>query len=246
MTNLHARAATPALLLGALILLGSAAGAAPLALPLRETFVYTRTTGDKTDRVEMSMALKSVKGTSWYEYSSKADDEDAVMRLDPETLAVLWSEVVSKTPTTRVRRTVEVLEDREKPGPDVLVVTSTGPLLQRLRLIPFEARPRYRVLFLGNPTSSTFTLEVSVTGRETIRAAGRDWDCWRLEFGTGGTMGAVLGALMPKTRFWYAAEWPHVLVRSSGPASFPGSPIVTMELETYSGPAAAPSSAAPR
>jgi hypothetical protein len=202
-----------------------------------ERFVYGRTVGLKKDSLEMSLSLKSDKNTSWYELQARSSDQEALYRIDPASLEVTFSDVTTRGPTSTIRRTTTVLEDRSPPGPDEIVITATEPFMLELRLYPFASKSKTRVNFQGGASTTGFSLEIGVVGRESITVGGRSWDCWRLQFGAGG----VLGALMGKSNFWISTAWPNVLVRSEGASGPPGSPVTILELVSYSG-APAPSS----
>ncbi|MEI6875494.1 MAG: hypothetical protein WCL50_10250 [Spirochaetota bacterium] len=237
MAQSPARTGIAALVLALLVAMSPLSGEAQAAnLPPHEHFVYARTIGETKDVVDIDLMLRSDKKGAWYEYTSKASDEDAFFRLDPATFDVTWSDVTTKSPTVTLRRTTEVIENRAHPKPDELMISATGPFLQQIRLLPLSDKPKLRVSFLGSPGANGFSLELAVVGRESVTVAGKVWDCWKLQFGMSGVMGGVLGGLVGKSSYWYAVDWPNVLVRSSGPGSFPGSPITTLELRSYSAP----------
>jgi hypothetical protein len=45
-------------------------------------------------------------------------------------------------------------------------------------------------------------------------------------------MKGLLGAVFPKSDFWYSVESPHYLVRSEA-AGLPGSPKIILEIQSY-------------
>ena len=203
-----------------------------LSLPAHERFVYARTVGDTKSSLVVEGTRKSERGKSWYELVSRAPDEDAVYTLDAASLALLRSDVTTRTATTTIHRVTEVVEDRLVLAPDELEISATAPFQQRMRLIPFDEKPVYRLSFQGSQSVPGFSLVLAFAGREKVEAGGRTWDCWRLEVGAKGIVGGLFG----KSRYWYQADWPHVLVKFEGPSSFPGSPLTRLELVSYSSP----------
>jgi len=208
--------------------------ARPDSLPASEAFTYERTIAGVKDLLKVELARKEEKGRTWYELRSQAPDESADFVLDPLELAVLRSDVTTDDKAAKMRRVTEILEERYRPAPDELVIGATAPFQQRLRLLPFAKGLTYKVLFQGSAAATAFTLQLTVAARETVQAGGRSWDCWRLELGASGGLGLLMGSLIGKTRYWYAAEWPHVLVRTEGSSGGPGSPQLVMELVSYS------------
>ncbi|HUX37032.1 MAG TPA: hypothetical protein VMV44_03950 [Rectinemataceae bacterium] len=199
------------------------------ALPANERFAYSRTTGGRTDRVEIHFSRKRVGGVDSYELLSRSPDEEDSFLLKSTDLSLIRSDMTTKTATTLIHRTTEVLEDRTPLAPDELMIAANPPFLQRLRLLAFDKKPVYRILFQGSPSVPGFSLLLTVSGREKIEAANRSWDCWKVELGAKGVFGGILG----KSHYWYQVEWPHILVRSEGPSSFPGSPLVRLDLVSY-------------
>ena len=205
-------------------------GRSAASLPAREHFVYARSVGDVAGKLDIELARKSSGGKSWYELVSHAPDEDALYTLDATSLALIRSDVTTRTATTTIRRLTEVVEDRLVLDPDELQISATEPFQQRIRLIPFEEKPVYRLIFQGSQSVPGFSLILSVLGRETVAVEGRTWDCWKVEVGAKGVVGSFFG----KSHYWYQAEWPHALVKFEGPSSYPGSPMTRLELLSYS------------
>ncbi len=203
--------------------------AALAALPESERFGYARTTGGRAERVDILFSRKREGGQLRYELLSRSPDEDESYILDPVDLSMIRSDITTRTATSVIHRTTEVLEDKSSLAPDQLMLAANPPFLQRLRFLPFDKKPVYRILFQGGQSLPGFSLILSVSGREKIEVADRSWDCWKLELGAKGVVGGLFG----KSHYWYQAEWPHVLVRSEGPSSFPGSPLVRLELVSY-------------
>ncbi|MEI6385136.1 MAG: DUF3108 domain-containing protein [Spirochaetota bacterium] len=198
-----------------------------------ERFTYVRSVEGRRERVIAELSSRRDAQGPYLAYSWRSPEEDGDYRLDPATFAASWSDVTTRGPTSVIRRVTNVISDSAVFKPDELVLTSTGPFLERLRTIPFESLPKYRILFQGGPPNAAFTLTVSVVGRERIMLSGVGWDCWKLELGVGGVFGTLFGGMAGKTRYWFSVDGRHIPVRTEGMTGMPGSPMAVMELESY-------------
>ncbi|MFZ4615660.1 MAG: DUF3108 domain-containing protein [Rectinemataceae bacterium] len=208
--------------------------AAASAVPARhERFSYVRAVEGRREQVTVEVSARRDTQGAYLAYSWRSPEEDGDYRLDPATFASSWSDVTTRGPTSVIRRVTNVISDTAVMKPDELVLTSTGPFLERLRTIPFESLPKYRILFQGGPPNAAFTLSVAVVGKERIIVSGVGWDCWKLELGVGGVLGTLFGGMAGKTRYWFSTDRRHVPVRTEGLTGMPGSPMAVMELESY-------------
>jgi hypothetical protein len=221
------RGALLVLLLAPHALLVAAPHAARL-LPLSESLVYARTVGDRIDAVEVSSSLVESKGESWYEVVSHSSDQDLALRLEPSTLFASELEVTSRGRVGTLRRTLSLLDRRDAPAADEFLVLGFEALPWSLRAFPWGQRQKARIAFMGG--AGNFRLELSVAGKEAVRAAGRLIECWKLQLSVPGIVGALFG----RSSLWYAAEYPHYLVKSEGASGGPGSPVSVLLLESYS------------
>jgi hypothetical protein len=99
------------------------------------------------------------------------------------------------------------------------------------RGLPWGAFTSVNLVTLGATRGGQqFSVQLTVAGRQSISAGGKTYDCWKIQLGLGG----FLGALLAKSTFWYAVEAPHILVRSEAPTGGPGSPMRVTELQLYS------------
>jgi hypothetical protein len=198
-----------------------------------ERFSYVRAVEGRREQVSVEVSARRDAQGAYLAYSWRSAEEDGDYRLDPATFASSWSDVTTRGPTSVIRRVTNVISDTAVMKPDELVLTSTGPFLERLRTIPFESLPKYRILFQGGPPNAAFTLTVAVVGRERIIVSGHSWDCWKLELGVGGVLGTLFGGMAGKTRYWFSTDGRHIPVRTEGLTGMPGSPMAVMELESY-------------
>jgi len=130
-----------------------------------------------------------------------------------------------------VRRTADYRDLKVKAGADDLPVTDLGSLPVVLRGFPWGQRSSAKISYVGNTMGggSSFSFELNVVGKETLTAAGRSWECWRVTTGLGGAFSLV----MAKTDWWFAVEGTHPLIKSSGPLAGPGSPTRVLLLQSY-------------
>jgi hypothetical protein len=220
-------------------ILGSAfLGAAPPAvtkiqgaLPAAERLVYSRTIGDRRDRLETSVRLVEERGASWYEVSSTAEDQDSLLRLDAASLSASYIEVTSRGKDGTLKRVTTVVERKGQGEGDEILLLGAEALPYTLRAFPWGARQKARIAFMGSGTGGNFRFELTVGGKETLQAAGRSIECWKAQFALGGIFGPFVG----KTTLWYTTAWPHYLVKSEGASGPPGSPQSLILLESYSG-----------
>jgi hypothetical protein len=201
----------------------------PLILPESELFRYDRTIGGKSDVVETRSRLVESKGASWYEISSHSSEQDLVLRLDSTTLFATYSEVTSRTKDGVLQRSTSVLENRSAASPDLFFVLSAESLPYSLRAFPWGTKQRVQIAFMGSAGGMSFHFDFAVSGKELVKAAGRDIECWKTQLSLTGIMGGLFG----KTYLWYSTEYPHYLVRSEGSSGPPGSPQSVLVLASY-------------
>lgn len=231
MNHRNALAALAALCLG----LASLPPEAQVALrnpgiPARETAVYRRVTGGKTESVTMSLALREEKGQRWYEYTNRSPEADVTARLDADSLFARQVDTLGRQGGSTVKRTLSVVDPGRQPEGEAVLLTGNETLSVSLRGFPFGAKKKAELVFVGTGRQgSSMDFEITVTGKETITAAGRIWECWKVQVGLGG-----IWAAFGKSSLWYTVAAPAILIKSEGAAGPPGSPIVVLELVSYS------------
>src|SRR5208337_840926 len=191
------------------------------SLPQEEDIVYAETVGEHSWTVSKRLILRSENGDSWYEFKSLSPESDVSIRLDAATLFPRYSEVTTRSADSVIRRTTEVLEANLHPKANELVVGDFNSLPMTCRSLPWGAFTSVNLVALGFARGGRqFSMQLTVVGRESISAGGKTYDCWKVQLGVGGFLGALLG----KSSYWFAAEVPHYLVKSEGPTGGPGSP----------------------
>ena len=137
-----AAAATAAMALCAVGSLWADQKAAPSrpTLPAAERFVYDRAIGDKRDQVEIVSRIVSSKGEGWYELTSRASEQDIVMKLDPRTLLATEIDVTSRGADATIRRVTTILDEKKSAAPDEVVVSGFESLTFTLRAFPWGER----------------------------------------------------------------------------------------------------------
>jgi hypothetical protein len=200
-------------------------------LPRQERLIYTETIGKESWTVTQDLLLKSMKGRDYYEITSHSPRSDELVRLDASTLFATYSEVVTRTPDSVIRRTSEVLEAHPDPKNDELIISDFYSLQHLLRGLPWGTFGFARLVSLAQGAGGPpFSLELTIQGKETVRINDTPYECWKVQLGIGGIMSALFG----KTFYWYAVDPPHVLVRYKGSSRGPGSPQRVLELQSRS------------
>jgi hypothetical protein len=201
------------------------------SLPPQEYFLYAENIQDQSGTVSQSMSFKSANGDSWYEFTSKSSESEVTMRLDAVTLFARSSEVITRSGDSLIRRTTEILAATPHAKQGELMIGDYASLPVTLRGLPWGTFTQANLVTLGAPRGSgQVSVQLTVAGHESISTGGKTWDCWKVQLGLGG----LLGAFFAKSTYWFAAEAPHVLVKSEVPTGGPGSPTRVMELQRYS------------
>jgi hypothetical protein len=203
--------------------------AAPVALPTEERIVYERTVGTTKTRIEEHMILVTTRDDTYYEVTTKSDETDAVFRLDPKTLIATDTDVTSRSETGVINRVTTIKENRAVLGTDELQIGGFESIAQTLRAFPWGSAQKARLVFAGQSSSNSFDYELSVSGKETVTAGGKSYECWKAQLGLNGFFGAFMG----KTTVWYSTSAAHYMVKMQGASAGPGSPTSIQEIESY-------------
>lgn len=207
-----------------------ASPAAAVSLPPTERFVYARTKGGLRDEVTMSLELRDRGGSAYRELVVESAEQSSRHELDPSSLFARRSEVLSRSPGATIRTVTTVEENRLRVSPDEILVSGMESMAQAFRVFPWEQRKKAKIVFAGASESSGFSFELSLAGREELSAAGRRFECWKLQLGMGGLIGSLVG----KSYFWYEVDYPHRLVKSELSGSGPGGAPSSLLLASYS------------
>jgi len=199
--------------------------------PDRETLVYTETLGNQTRAYQTSLVRTGTGADERIEFRSVGADLEALYRLDPATLVSLSSESTTKAADAVVKRSAEYRNLKPHPAADELAVTDLGSLPAVLRGYPFDRKAVTKIAYIGNTSygGGGISFELQVVGRETVQAAGRSWECYKMTSGLGG----ALSVLLAKTEYWFAVEGSHPLIKASGPSGGPGSPTRVLLLKSF-------------
>jgi hypothetical protein len=201
------------------------------SLPPEENLLYTERIEGHSSTVSQGMVYRSADGDAWYEFTSKSPAAEVAMRLDAATLSARSSEVTTRSGDSVIRRTTEILQARAHAKPGELVIGDFTSLPVTLRGLPWGTFTKANLVALGATRGGQpLSVQLTVAGHESVSTGGKTWDCWKVQLGLGG----LLGAFFAKSTYWFAAEAPHVLVKSEIPSGGPGSPMQVMELQSYS------------
>lgn len=199
-------------------------------LPPSENFVYSEKVGNRVTPFKQSVVFKTENGRSYYETQSFSVEQDLLYRVDAKDFLGFYSETTDRSPDATVRRIWELQQSYLKAKTDELVISDFNSLPFSLRAFPWGKVSYAKLVFMGTASAmSAYQFELRVTGKETVKAGGKSYECWRTELSLAG----ILGGLVPKTVFWYNIQAPNYLVKFEGSQGGPGSPTRTLELVSY-------------
>ena len=195
-----------------------------------EKLVYNDQRGDKRATMTQTLRVAGTAAEPLLELSVVSEGSNSVVVLNGRTLATVSADATTVSPEAKIRRRTDYLDVRAKAKPGELLVQDTEALTTLLRGFPWGTADSVKLAFLstGGGAGLDFSFTLKVSGRQTIQAGGRSWECWKAELGLEGMWGALFG----KSQLWYAVEAPHVLVKSQGPLGGPGSPLRVLELQS--------------
>jgi hypothetical protein len=203
------------------------------SIPNDEHLVYSEKIGSESRTVSQDMRLKTEKGRSWYELTSQSPESELLMRMDPTTLFPSYSETVTHGKDSVIRRTNEFLSVSAEPKANELVIADFNSLPVIMRGFPWGTVSSAHLVMLGSMGGmSSFSVELSVKGKETVKIDGTAYECWKVQLGASGFLGSLMGSLMGKSLYWFSTDPTHYLVRAEGPSGGPGSQPRILELQT--------------
>jgi len=195
-------------------------------IPEKETIIYTQNTEGKLETVKSIMEYKSSENKSWLEYRFYSTERDVFLKLNKGTLHTYYSEVWDRPGNSSFHTIIEVLKNGRQAAKDEILISDMDGFIVGLRGFPWKKNASARIVFMNR--SGGFSPELKVKGKETLYLNGISYECWKVQVG----MKGILGAVFPKSYFWYSFDSPHYLVRSEV-AGLPGSPKIILELESY-------------
>ena len=195
-------------------------------VPEQETIFYIQDTEGKLETVKSVIKYKSSENDSWLEYRFYSNERDVLVKLDENNLNAFYSEVWDRPGNSSFHSITEVLKNGKKAGKDELHVIDMDGFIVGLRGLTWKKNASARIVFMNR--SGGFLPELKVKGKETLTINGNSYECWKVQIG----MKGVLGAIFPKSYFWYSVDSPHYLVRSEV-AGLPGSPKIILEIQSY-------------
>ncbi len=196
-------------------------------IPESETIIYSQNTEGKLETVKYVLEKITGDNESWLEYRFYSNAKDVFIKLNPETLTAFYSEVWDRQDESSVHSINEVLLNIKQVKDGELLVTDMEGFLVGLRGFPWKKNANAKIVFLNR--SGGFSPELKIKGKETVQIADRTYECWKVQVG----MKGIIGAVFPKSYFWYSVDSPHYLVRSEA-AGIPGSPKIILEIQSYS------------
>ncbi|MDA3938650.1 MAG: hypothetical protein PF693_04990 [Spirochaetia bacterium] len=196
-------------------------------IPEKETIIYTQDTEGKLETVKSVIEYKSLDNKSWLEYRFYSNERDVFVKLDENNLNAFYSEVWDRPGNSSFHSIIEVLANGKQAEKDELPIIDMDGFIVGLRGFTWKKNASARIVFMNR--SGGFSPEIKIKGNETIHIDDQSYECWKVQVG----MKGVLGAVFPKSYFWYSVESPHYLVRAEA-AGMPGSPKIILEIQSYS------------
>ena len=195
-------------------------------IPEKETIIYTQETEGKLETVKSIIEYNNSENLSWLEYRFYSSARDVFVKLDENNLTAFYSEVWDRIDNSSFHTIIEVLENKKQAGKDEVLVSDMDGFIVGLRGFSWKKNASAKIVFMNR--SGGFSPELKIKGKETLNINGKFYECWKAQVG----MKGVLGAVFPKSYFWYSVDSPHYLVRSEV-AGLPGSPKVVLEIQSY-------------
>jgi len=199
------------------------------SIPSEERIVYTETFDGAKGTTTETLHLVTEGAKSWYEVLQSSPKVDSLFRLDAGTLFPFYTETSTHEGHAEVRKSMQVVEIKGPFKADELPVSDPNALGLELRGFPWGSRDSARLVFIGQNGVQNLSFSLAVEGKEALELGGRVYECWKVQLGLDG----FVGAFIPKTYFWFLAEAPHYLVKFEGLSGAPGSPKRTLVLRSY-------------
>jgi hypothetical protein len=201
-------------------------------IPSGETITYSSRVGDKAGTVVEKIVIKKEGEKELYEITSNSNKLDRTIVLEKDTMAVVSVHTVRKYQEVILDSHLKVIDEKEQPGSDVIMLADFTIMNYLFRVFPFGKREKLKIGSYREEQKDDYPLNVTCKKQEKIEINGRTIECYKLELG----MDGFWGRFFPKTNMWYSVEPPHYLVRYKGQSGRPGSPKRVVELETYKVP----------
>jgi len=220
-------------------------------IPEKEHLVYRERIGERTQQLIVETQKVQMDGRIVFEVSGHSPTSDSRMLIDSSSMVCFFSEMLDRYADSTIKRITEIRDIKYKPKPDELVIADFNSLYFMLRGFPWTSTKAAKLYFLGSggtgsasgsentsgsgpagsgvsapPGNSAFLFELKVVGKESIIVNGRSWQCWKVEMGLSG----IIGALFKKSNFWYSVDAPCIMVKFEGMQGPPGTPLKTIEL----------------
>ena len=195
-------------------------------IPGGEKIVYNMTIGTNSVTVTEETALKIENGREIYEFSSKSELEDRIVKIDRKTMLPYYSHTIQKSQESVIDRKASLVKDKTKTGENEITLMDFYGLMYVLRGFPFKSNKTFKLKIMG--ANNPFSMCVRLHREVKLKVSDRTIDCYQVELFVSG----IMGKIFPKSYLWYSTEAPHYLVRSEG--SSMGSPKQVMELIGYS------------
>jgi hypothetical protein len=196
-------------------------------IPLTESISYNQIVDGVVESIKVEVESVNEDNNHWLEYRTFSREQEVFIKFDPDNLTAFYSEVWDKKADSTVHSITQIIENKKIVKDNELLITDMYGFLLSLRGFPWEEENSAEIVFLNG--SSDFKLDLKIKGKETLQIDDKTYECWKVQIG----MGGIMGAIFPKSYYWYTINAPHFLIRSEG-SGMPRNPKTILEIKSYS------------
>jgi hypothetical protein len=210
------------------VLAQPARGETPLkdpGIPDGEFSVYRATTDEKTSIIRENIVIRKENGREYYEISIASETEEAVVKIDRETMVAFFTHTFSRKASHTSETTTRIEFDFHIENTDIILL-GMEDLKYALRGFPFQRSDTFFIKSLDalEGEETPFAMKVKQVKEEALVVGGREIDCYKLQLRMAMSgIFSVINGLIPKSHFWYSVAEPHYLVAYEISGASPGS-----------------------
>lgn len=194
-------------------------------IPDGEAITYVSRAGNVSTTIVERVAIKKEGEKEIYEITSESGLESKKVKLEKDTMSVLYASTERKFPEATVDSELRIIYEKPPCEKDEIKLADFSSLLYVLRGFPFGGKIKtLKINSFGENKKSYMGVKFIKT--EKIKVKCGTINCYRLELG----MEGLWAGFLPKISLWYSVEAPHYLVRYEGIDGPPGSPKRVVEL----------------
>jgi len=195
-------------------------------IPMFESISYRQEINGNVESLDVEVENIEENNYKWIEYRLFSNEQDILIKFNSDNLTAFYSEIWDKKSDSTVHTINEIVKNNKVVKGKELLITDMYGFLLSIRGFPWGEKKSAQIVFLNG--SSDFKLDLKVKGKETVQIDDKFYECWKVQMGIGG----IMGAIFPKSNYWYGVESPHILIRSESTRT-PGSPKTILEINSY-------------